>query len=133
MRAFACPVCREFTAFESDRCTTCQTSLGLHLPSKSMVALVDGASVIDGQAGMVLLADKVRFAASRDIVPLESYADHPIERILFDWRWMSMFFNRVTTARGKGPLYPFEIPPAVVDKLGFVHQVVRDTARRGEH
>ena len=84
------------------------------------------------EAGMVLLADRVRFTAPRDIVPLESYADHPIERILFDWQWMSMFFNRVNTAMGKSPLYPFEIPPAVVDKLGFVHRVVRNTAGQGE-
>ena len=45
-----------------------------------------------------------------DIVPLESYDDVPIERLLFDWRWMSLFFNRVNTAMGKNPLYPFEIP-----------------------
>ncbi|MBJ7341524.1 putative zinc-binding metallopeptidase [Mycolicibacterium sp.] len=81
------------------------------------------------EAGMVLLAERVRFAAPRDIVPLESYADQPIERMLFDWRWMSMFFNRVNTAMGKGPLYPFEIPPAVAEKLGFVHRVIRETAR----
>ena len=35
-----------------------------------------------------------RFCAPRDIVPLESYDDVPIERMLFDWRWMSLFFNR---------------------------------------
>lgn len=50
-------------------------------------------------------------------------------RALFDWRWMSMFFNRVNTAMGKSPLYPFEIPPAVADKLGFVHRVIRQTAQ----
>ena len=32
------------------------------------------------EAGMVLHADRVRFTAPRDIVPLESYADEPIER-----------------------------------------------------
>ena len=64
-------------------------------------------------------------AAPRDIVPLESYDDVPIERMLFDWRWMSLFFNRVNTAMGKNPLYPFEIPPAVVAKLGFIHRVIR--------
>ena len=46
------------------------------------------------EAGMVLHADRVRFAAPRDIVPLESYDDAPIERLLFDWHWMSLFFNR---------------------------------------
>ncbi len=77
------------------------------------------------EAGMVLKADRVRFAAPGDIVPLESYADAPIEKMLSDWHWMSMFFNRVNTAMGKNPLYPFDIPPAVATKLGFVHRVVR--------
>jgi hypothetical protein len=85
------------------------------------------------EAGMVLLAGKVRFSAPRGIVPLATYEDQPIERMLFDWRWMSMFFNRVNTAMGKNPLYPFEIPPLVSDKLGFVHRVIRETARAAEH
>ena len=40
------------------------------------------------EAGMVLHVDRVRFAGPRDIVPLESYADAPIERLLFDWKWI---------------------------------------------
>jgi hypothetical protein len=84
------------------------------------------------EAGMVLHADRVRFDAPRDIVPLESYDHAPIELLLFDWRWMAMFFNRVNTAMGKNPLYPFEIPPAVVTKLGFIHRVIRETARAAE-
>ncbi len=81
------------------------------------------------EAGLVLKADRVRFSSPRDIVPLESYVDAPIERLLFDWRWMSLFFNRVNTAMGKNPVYPFEIPEAVVAKLGFIHRVIRETAR----
>jgi hypothetical protein len=81
------------------------------------------------EAGMVLRADQVRFTAPRDIAPLASYEDVPIERMLFDWHWMSLFFNRVNTAIGKNPLYPFDIPAPVVAKLGFVHRVVRGTAR----
>lgn len=81
------------------------------------------------EAGMVLHADRVRFNSPRDIEALESYDDAPIERMLFDWNWISLFFNRVNMAMGKNPLYPFEIPPAVVDKLGFVHRVIRDCAK----
>lgn len=80
------------------------------------------------EAGMVLHADRLRFAAPRDVVPLESYADEPIEQMLYDWKWMSLFFNRINTGMGKNPLYPFEIPPPVVAKLGFVHRVIRETA-----
>ena len=80
------------------------------------------------EAGMVLHADRVRFAGPRDIAPLESYCQAPIERLLFDWRWISLFFNRVNTAMGKGPLYPFDISKPVADKLGLVHIVVRESA-----
>ena len=85
------------------------------------------------EAGMVLHADLVRFSAPRDVAPLECYDEAPIERLLYDWKWISMFFNRVNTAMGKRPLYPFEIPRPVIDKLGFVHRVVAgDRQRTGE-
>ena len=80
------------------------------------------------EAGMVLHADRVRFNGPRDIAPLESYAEAPVERLLFDWKWISLFFNRVNAAMGKNPLYPFDISPPVADKLGFVHTVVRHGA-----
>lgn len=77
------------------------------------------------EAGMVLHAEQVRFDGPRDITVAESYADEPIERLLFDWKWISQFFNRVNTAMGKNPLYPFEISAPVTAKLGFVHAVLR--------
>ncbi len=73
------------------------------------------------EGGLVLHKDRVRFAWPRDIVPCESYADAPVEKLLFDWTWISLFFNRVNTAMGKNPLYPFEITEPVAVKLGFVH------------
>ena len=81
------------------------------------------------EAGLVLHTDKVRFAVPRDITPLPSYDDQPIERLLYDWKWLSLFFNRVNSAMGKNPLYPFVIPAPVIDKLGFIHRVIRETAR----
>jgi hypothetical protein len=80
------------------------------------------------EAGVVLHADRVRISFPRDIAPLESYNDTPIERLLYDWTWLSLFFNRVNTAMGKSSLYPFDIPPPVVRKLGFVHKLIGDTA-----
>lgn len=80
------------------------------------------------EAGMILHGDRVRFAAPGDVEPLTSYADVPVQRLLDDWRWISLFFNRVNTAMGKNPLYPFAIPGPVVDKLDFVHRVVREAA-----
>jgi hypothetical protein len=71
------------------------------------------------EAGLVLHADKVRFSFPRDLVLLPSYVDEPIERLLYDWKWLSLLFNRVNTAMGKSPLYPFEIPPPVGGQAGF--------------
>jgi hypothetical protein len=80
------------------------------------------------ESGLILDADRVRFSFPHNIVPLESYAEVPIERLLDDWKWLALLFNRVNTAMGKNPLYPFQIPPPVVRKLAFVHKVIRETA-----
>ena len=80
------------------------------------------------EAGLILHADRMRFSFPRDIAPLATYADVPVEQLLADWKSLSLFFNRVNTAMGKNPLYPFDIPPAVARKLAFVHKVVRETA-----
>jgi hypothetical protein len=80
------------------------------------------------ESGLILHADRVRFSVPRDVVPLPSYEDAPIEQLLGDWKWLSLCFNRVNTAMGKNPLYPFDIPPAVVRKLAFAHEVIRDQA-----
>ncbi|MDL9936899.1 putative zinc-binding metallopeptidase [Gordonia sp. ABSL1-1] len=82
------------------------------------------------ESGLMLRADQVRFSMDRDLVPLESYADQPIERLLYDWKWLSTMFNRVNAAMGRRPLYPFDIPRPVVRKLGFVHKVIRESASR---
>jgi hypothetical protein len=50
MRAFACPVCQSFVPFDALQCSSCAVALGLHLPSRSMLALLDGsATKLDGQ------------------------------------------------------------------------------------
>jgi hypothetical protein len=37
----------------------------------------------------------------------------------------------VNTAMGKDPLYPFEIPPPVIRKLGFVHKLADGSGTGG--
>src|SRR6478672_12405314 len=46
VRAFACPVCNDFAAFESMRCATCHTALGFHLPTRSMLPVADGVALV---------------------------------------------------------------------------------------
>lgn len=80
------------------------------------------------EAGLILHANRLRFSFPRDVVPVASHDDAPIEQVLDDWKWLAVFFNRVNAAMGKNPLYPFQIPPPVVRKLAFVHKVIREQA-----
>lgn len=48
MRAFACPACGRLAPFESQSCPSCSTLLGLHLPSRTLVAIPDDEVVVDG-------------------------------------------------------------------------------------
>jgi hypothetical protein len=64
-----------------------------------------------------------------DVVPRTSYADLEFDDLLADWRWASLYFNAVNHAMGKGDLYPFVLVDPVVERLAFVHQVVRETGR----
>jgi hypothetical protein len=48
--------------------------------------------------------------------------------ILDDWLPLSYALNGVNRSMGKADLYPFVLSPAVVEKLGFVHEVVRHIA-----
>ena len=59
-----------------------------------------------------------------DVVPLESYEDQPIQRLLTDWEWMSQGFNRINRSMGFGDLYPFELVAPVRKKLAFMHDIV---------
>ena len=61
-------------------------------------------------------------------MPGEDYRNRPVERILDDWRILSLFFNRINRAMGHDDLYPFAIPDPVAQKLAFVHRLVRGAA-----
>lgn len=60
--------------------------------------------------------------------PLRSDPDaidsRSIEELVEAWLPLSYALNAVGRSIGKGDLYPFVLPPAVIDKLGFVHRVV---------
>lgn len=80
--------------------------------------------------GLVMHADRVDGLVAADIVPRESYAGSPMSEMMTDWHWLSLMFNRVNHAMGKGDLYPFTLVEPVQRKLEFVHRVVTDPARR---
>lgn len=80
--------------------------------------------------GLVLQASRVEGLVADDVVPRASYQDTPMSQMLSDWRWLSLLFNRVNQAMGKGDLYPFTLTEPVQRKLDFVHRVVQDVAGR---
>jgi hypothetical protein len=50
----------------------------------------------------------------------------PFERIIAAWLPLSYALNAVNRSMGKDDLYPFVLAPAVVDKMAYVHGLVRD-------
>jgi hypothetical protein len=51
------------------------------------------------------------------------------EPLLDEWLPLSYALNAVNRSMGKADLYPFVLSPTVVEKLGFVHELVGQTAR----
>ena len=42
------------------------------------------------------------------------------------WTPLAIALNQMNRALGEGDLYPFVLPPAVVDKLAWVNDLVRE-------
>ena len=57
-------------------------------------------------------------------------ADDTAAEMLAEWLPLTYALNAVNRSMGRGDLYPFVLSPAVVDKLTFVHNVVRPSSVR---
>lgn len=67
--------------------------------------------------------------AHRARVDFDPYVSGDMEQIIEAWTPVAVAMNSINRAMGRPDLYPFVIAPAVVKKLGFVHDLVRGTAR----
>jgi hypothetical protein len=54
------------------------------------------------------------------------------EAVVAEWLPLTYAFNAANRSMGKEDLYPFVLAPAVIDKLSFVHDLVRDVQLGGE-
>ncbi|MEZ3161106.1 putative zinc-binding metallopeptidase [Microbacterium sp. BWT-B31] len=72
----------------------------------------------------IRLDNDVTHMRDTDVVPLHSYQDESVQRLLADWEWMTEAFNRINRSMGLRDLYPFQIVPAVREKLGFMHELI---------
>jgi hypothetical protein len=56
--------------------------------------------------------------------PSEETADlEGFDAVIADWLPLTLALNALNRSLGKDDLYPFELPPAVIAKLAFVHKV----------
>jgi hypothetical protein len=46
------------------------------------------------------------------------------DAVISDWLPLTLALNALNRSLGKDDLYPFELPPAVIGKLSFVHKVI---------
>jgi len=65
-------------------------------------------------------------------IGFDPYAeDVDIKTIADAWFVLSASLNSFNRAMGHGDLYPFVLSPKVIEKLGFIHDLVRGRAGRG--
>jgi hypothetical protein len=80
-------------------------------------------------AGVVMDSTRVEGILDHNVVPVSDYSELGIERMLDDWHWLSLMFNRVNRAMGQRDLYPFELTKPVEQKLAFVHELIVGASR----
>jgi hypothetical protein len=49
--------------------------------------------------------------------------------LLDDWLPLTFALNALNRSMGRDDLYPFVLPPAVIGKLGLVHDLVAEAGR----
>jgi len=75
-------------------------------------------------AGVVLSVDRVQGIVDHDVIPEGDYSELGFDRMMDDWRWLSLMFNRVNRAMGQRDLYPFGLTPPVKEKMRYVHELI---------
>jgi hypothetical protein len=56
----------------------------------------------------------------------EEVAQRDFATVIAEWLPLTYAFNAANRSMGKEDLYPFVLAPKVIEKLGFVHELVRD-------
>jgi hypothetical protein len=84
-------------------------------------------------AHVLHILDTLQTAVSFDLrVVSEPSAREPLHesfrRLIDAWLPLTYALNAVNRSMGEDDLYPFVLPPAVLDKLAFVHDLVREAA-----
>jgi hypothetical protein len=56
----------------------------------------------------------------------DSYAQDDFEALIDRWLPLTFALNSLNRSMGHEHAYPFVLAPAVIEKLGFVHRVLRN-------
>jgi len=60
----------------------------------------------------------------------EEILQHDFAEVIAEWLPLTYAFNAANRSMGKEDLYPFVLAPKVIEKLAFVHDMVRDLTDR---
>ena len=79
------------------------------------------------------ICDTVETASAYGLATVASPKQFSSFRDLVNGVWvpLSIALNQINRSMGKDPLYPFVIPPPVLDKLEFVARLPRDSGKSG--
>jgi hypothetical protein len=70
-----------------------------------------------------------RIGALSASVAFDPYAADDFSTVVGAWLPFTFAINSVNRAMGVRDLYPFILSPAVIGKLGFIHDLVQDVER----
>ncbi len=59
-------------------------------------------------------------------VPFDPYRSHRFEPLIEQWLPVTYALNSLNQSMGQPDLYPFILAPEAIEKLSFVHRVIRD-------
>jgi hypothetical protein len=77
------------------------------------------------------LAPRVQESATLAVdASFDAYACTDFTRIVDYWLPVMAALNTLNQSMGQGDAYPFVLSPRVIEKLEFVHQIVRDSRQR---
>jgi hypothetical protein len=77
-----------------------------------------------GASGMSVRPAVDKVGDHTAIMNFDPYVAKNIEQIIDTWLPFVFAMNSVSRAMGERDLYPFVLAPAVVQKLGFIHDLV---------
>ncbi len=83
-----------------------------------------------GVYGLRLRPHVAEGAALSMRVDFDSYGQDRVEPLIEAWTPLTLAVNSLNRSMGLPDLYPFVLSPAVVDKLGFVHDLIRSAGKR---